>query len=110
MLLVLALLAGGVAAVQSNRAGDNEAQALASKRAAERGEFTAPVRQAALMSVATDDVDLSFLLAVAATKLDSSPTSTTAPGRALSNNSTLLSSVEISGMDDHMFPGPQPGR
>jgi DNA-binding SARP family transcriptional activator/WD40 repeat protein/energy-coupling factor transporter ATP-binding protein EcfA2 len=101
VLLVLALAAGGVAAVQSKRAGDNEAQAIASRQAAEQGEFSAMVRQAALMSEATDDVALSLLLAVAATKLDSSPESAAALGRALSDSPALISSIEMSG-EDHM--------
>ncbi|MEO5665311.1 MAG: BTAD domain-containing putative transcriptional regulator [Nocardioides sp.] len=101
VLLVLALAAGGVAAVQSERAGDNAARAVASRQAAEQGEFTALVRQAALRSEATDDVDLSLLLAVAATRLDDSPESAAALGRALSRNPALISSAEMTG-EDHM--------
>ena len=109
VLLVLALAAGGVAAVQSKRAGDNEAQAVASKQAAEQGEFTTLVRQAALRSEATDDVDLSLLLAVAATRLDSSPESAAALGRALSRNPALISSRGDRRRGPHVA-GPQPGR
>ena len=101
VLLVLALAAGGVAAVQSKRAGDNEAQAVASKQAAEQDAFTTLVRQAALRSEATDDIDLSLLLAVAATRLDRSPQSAAALGSALSRNPALISSVVITG-EDHM--------
>jgi len=101
VLLVLALAAGGVAAVQSDRAGDNAARAVASKQAAERDAFTTLVRQAALRSEATDDVDLSLLLAVAATRLDESPESAAALGRALSRNPALISSAEMTG-EDHM--------
>jgi DNA-binding SARP family transcriptional activator/WD40 repeat protein/energy-coupling factor transporter ATP-binding protein EcfA2 len=97
VLLVLALAAGGVAAVQSKRAGDNEAQAISSRRAAEQGEFSAMVRQGALRAVATDDVDLSLLLAVAANRLDPSPDSASALGQALSRTPGLISSVVISG-------------
>lgn len=101
VLLVLALAAGSVAAVQSKRAGDNAARAVAAKQAAERDAFTTLVRQAALRSEATDDVDLSLLLAVAATRLDRSPESAAALGRALSRNPALMSSAEITG-EDHM--------
>jgi WD40 repeat protein len=101
VLLVLALAAGGVAAVQSKRAGDNAARAETSRQAAERDAFTTLVRQAALRSEATDDVDLSLLLAVAATRLDRSPESAAALGRALSRNPGLISSAEMTGAD-HM--------
>lgn len=99
VLLVLALAAGGVAGVQSKRAGDNAARAVASKQAAERGELSALVRQAALRSEATDDVALSLLLAVAASRLDPSPASSAALGRALSRDPAraLLSSAQITG-------------
>lgn len=100
-LLVLALAAGGVAAVQSRRAGDNEARAVASRQTAEQSAFTTLVRQAALRSEATADIDLSLLLAVAATRLDSSPQSAAALGSALSRNPALTSSFEIDG-EDHM--------
>lgn len=97
VLLVLALAAGGVAAVQSKRAGDNAARAESSRQAAERGAFTTLVRQAALRSQATDDVGLSLLLAVAATRLDRSPESAAALGSALSRNPALISSSVITG-------------
>ncbi|HYH73059.1 MAG TPA: BTAD domain-containing putative transcriptional regulator, partial [Nocardioides sp.] len=100
-LLVLALAAGGVAAVQSERAGDNAARAESSRQAAERGAFTTLVRQAALRSQTTDDIDLAMLLAVAATRLDRSPESAAALGSALSRNPALLSSSVITG-EDHM--------
>ncbi len=100
-LLVLALAAGGVAAVQSERAGDSAARAESSRQVAERGAFTTLVRQAALRSQTTDDVDLSLLLAVAATRLDRSPESAAALGSALSRNPALISSAVIRG-EDHM--------
>jgi WD40 repeat protein/DNA-binding SARP family transcriptional activator/energy-coupling factor transporter ATP-binding protein EcfA2 len=101
VLLVSALAAGGVAAVQSKRAGDNEARAVASKQTAEQSAFTTLVQQAALRSEVTDDLDLSLLLAVAATRLDSSPQSAAALGSALSRSPALISSSVISG-EDHM--------
>ena len=110
VLLVLALAAGGVAAVQSNRAEDNAAEADASRLAAERDKMTALVRQASLRSEATNDVELSLLLAVAATKLDSSPESTDALARALSRNPALVRSTPLAAEDSTSFDLSPDGR
>ncbi|HEX5861101.1 MAG TPA: BTAD domain-containing putative transcriptional regulator [Nocardioides sp.] len=66
VLLVLSLVAGGVAAVQSDRANDNAAQA-------EQAAVSADARRVGLRSQLTDDISLSLLLAAAGTRLDVSP-------------------------------------
>lgn len=63
VLLVLALAAGGVAAVQSDRARDNAAHA-------EKAAVSADARRVGLRSQLTDDISLSLLLAAAGTRLD----------------------------------------
>jgi WD40 repeat protein/DNA-binding SARP family transcriptional activator/energy-coupling factor transporter ATP-binding protein EcfA2 len=66
VLLVLALAAGGVAAVQSDRASDNAARA-------EQAAVSADARRIGLRSQLTDDISLSLLLAAAGARLDDSP-------------------------------------
>jgi WD40 repeat protein len=66
VLLVLALAAGGVAAVQSKRASDNAARA-------EQAAVSADARRVGARAQLTDDIDLSLLLATAGTRLEDSP-------------------------------------
>jgi WD40 repeat protein/DNA-binding SARP family transcriptional activator/energy-coupling factor transporter ATP-binding protein EcfA2 len=66
VLLVLALAAGGIAAVQSDRAADHAARA-------EQAAVSADARRVGLRSQLTDDIDLSLLLAAAGARLDESP-------------------------------------
>jgi WD40 repeat protein len=66
VLLVLALAAGGFAAVQSNRANENAARA-------EQAVVSADARRVGARAQLTDDISLSLLLAVAGARLDDSP-------------------------------------
>jgi DNA-binding SARP family transcriptional activator/WD40 repeat protein len=66
VLLVLALVAGALAAVQSDRANDNAAHA-------EQAAVSADARRVGLRSQLTDDISLSLLLAAAGMRLDVSP-------------------------------------
>ena len=66
VLLVLALAAGGVAAVQSKRANDNATQAR-------QLAVSADARRVGARAQLTDDISLSLLLAAAGTRLDDSP-------------------------------------
>jgi DNA-binding SARP family transcriptional activator/WD40 repeat protein len=66
VLLVLALAAGGLAAVQSNRAGQNAARA-------ERLAVSADARRVGARALLADDLGLSLLLAVAGARLDDAP-------------------------------------
>ena len=66
VLLVLALLAGGFAAVQSDRANDNAVRA-------QQAAVSADAQRVGLRSQLTDDISLSLLLAAAGARLDDSP-------------------------------------
>jgi DNA-binding SARP family transcriptional activator/WD40 repeat protein/energy-coupling factor transporter ATP-binding protein EcfA2 len=66
VLLVLALAAGGVAAIQSDRAADNAARA-------QQAAVSADARRVGARAQLTDDISLSLLLAVAGARLDDSP-------------------------------------
>jgi DNA-binding SARP family transcriptional activator/WD40 repeat protein len=66
VLLVLALVAGGLAAVQSNRANENAARA-------EQAAVSADARRVGARSQLTEDISLSLLLAAAGARLDKSP-------------------------------------
>ena len=66
VLLVLALVAGGIAAVQSDRANQNAARA-------EQQAVSADARRVGARSQLTDDISLSLLLAAAGARLDDSP-------------------------------------
>ena len=69
VLLVLALVAGVLAAVQSDRANENAAQATKRQGAA----VSADARRVGARSQLTDDISLSLLLAAAGARLDDSP-------------------------------------
>ena len=68
VLLVLALVAGGIAAVQSDRAG-----ATQPRRDATAGRRPADARRVGARAQLTDDISLSLLLAAAGARLDDSP-------------------------------------
>ena len=72
VLLVLALAAGGLAAVQSNRAGRNAAEARAAADTARQAVISSDARRVGLRSQLTDDISLSLLLAAAGARLDDS--------------------------------------
>jgi WD40 repeat protein/DNA-binding SARP family transcriptional activator len=73
VLLVLALVAGGLAVVQSNRAGRHAAEARAAADTARQTAVSADARRVGARSQLTDDVSLSLLLAAAGARLDESP-------------------------------------
>lgn len=93
VLLVLALAAGGVAAVQSGRAADHAAQAHAAESAADAQALTAQVGRAGLRSAAATDVDQALLLALAGYRLQESPEAMGALTEALSRNPALFKST-----------------
>ncbi|WP_207084169.1 BTAD domain-containing putative transcriptional regulator [Nocardioides sp. S5] len=89
-LLVLALAAGGVAVVQSERANDTAARA-------QQLAVSADARRVGLRSQLTDDISLSLLLAVAGTRLDVSPETRTNLLTALAEQPLLVRSVPPGG-------------
>ncbi len=92
VLLVLALAAGGVAVVQSDRAGDNAARAVANETAAE-------ARRVGTLALATGDLDESMLLAVAGVRLDDSPETRSNLQAALARSPDLMASTQMAGAE-----------
>ena len=90
VLLVLAMAAGGLAAVQSDRAGDN---AAAAADAATR----AIARQAGADALISEDIDESLLLAVAGVSLSDSPQTRNSLLAALGRYPDLVSSTPLAG-------------
>lgn len=88
VLLVLALAAGALAAVQSVRAGDNAAEASAA-------ETRAVARQAGARALVSGDVDESLLLAVAGVSLADSPETRSNLLAALSRFPALVTSAPL---------------
>ena len=72
VLLVLALVAGVLAAVQTDRANENAAQAERNAERAEQLAVSADARQVGARAQLSDDISLSLLLAVAGARLDDS--------------------------------------
>ena len=73
VLLVLVLIAGGMAAVQSNHASRHAADARAAAEAARLAAVSADAGRVGARSQLTDDISLSLLLAAAGARLDDSP-------------------------------------
>jgi DNA-binding SARP family transcriptional activator/WD40 repeat protein len=90
VLLVLALVAGGFAAVQSDRANENAARAVEAAVAAD-------ARRVGALAEAAEDISLSLLLAVAGTRLDDSPETRVNLLAALSERPTLVRSTSPEG-------------
>ena len=90
VLLVLALAAGGVAAVQSDRANDNAASAVSNQTAAE-------ARKVGARALVTEDIDESMLLAVAGIRLDDSPETRDSLFAALARHPELIASTQTAG-------------
>lgn len=88
VLLVLALVAGGIAAVQSNRAGDNAARA-------EQSAISALARGAASRGAASGDLDTGLLLAAAGVVLDESPETVANLQQVISQNPALVGSTPL---------------
>ena len=89
-LLALALVAGGFAAVQSDRANENAARA-------EQAAVSADARRVGFRSQLTDDISLSLLLAVAGARLEDSPETRTNLMSALSMRPHLVRSAPPGG-------------
>lgn len=94
-LLVLALAAGGLAAIQTSQARTNAAHARAAQGAAEANALAAEASQAGTRAAATTDIDTSLLLAAAALRLDESPSSLANLTRVLAQHPALVSSVDL---------------
>lgn len=71
-LLVLALVAGGTAAVQTDRAARNAERARAAALTAQEAAVAADARRLGVRAQLTDDISLSLLLAAAGARLDDS--------------------------------------
>lgn len=91
-LLVLALVAGGIAAVQSDRASENAAQA-------EQSAVSALARGAAARGTSTGDPDTALLLAAAGVVLDESPETVGNLQQVISQNPALIRSTPLSGKE-----------
>jgi DNA-binding SARP family transcriptional activator/WD40 repeat protein len=91
-LLVLALVAGGFAAVQSNRAGRNAAEASAAATAARQADTSAAARQVGARAQSAEDLSLALLLAAAGARLDDSPETRLNLTRALGKAPRLVRS------------------
>ena len=89
-LLILALAAGGFAALQSNRANRSADSARSS-------ELSAEARGAGAEGLATEDIDTSLLLAVAGVRLDDSPATRTNLLAALQQRPQLVRSIPFDG-------------
>ena len=90
VLLVLALVAGVLAAVQSGRANENAARA-------EQAAVSADARRVGARSQLTDDISLSLLLAAAGARLEDSPETRVNLMTALADRSTLVRSAPPGG-------------
>jgi DNA-binding SARP family transcriptional activator/WD40 repeat protein/energy-coupling factor transporter ATP-binding protein EcfA2 len=90
VLLVLALAAGGIAAVQSDRANENAARAT-------QAAVSADARRVGARAQLTDDISLSLLLAAAGVRLDSSPETRVSLLTVLAEHPTLVRSAPPSG-------------
>lgn len=97
VLLVLALVAGGIAAVQSNRAGRKAAEARAAAETARQAAVSADARRVGARAQLTDDISLSLLLAAAGVRLDDSPEARVNLVTALGKHPTLVRSAPAPG-------------
>ena len=92
VLLVLALAAGGIAAVQSDRASESAAEA-------EQSTVSALARGAAARGSATGDLDTALLLAAAGVVLDESPETVGNLQQVISQNPALIRSTPLAGKE-----------
>ena len=90
VLLVLALAAGGIAAVQSDRANESAARA-------QQVAVSADARRVGVRAQLTDDITLSLLLAAAGARLDGSPETQANLLAALAKQPTLVRSAPPGG-------------
>lgn len=103
VLLVLALAAGGLAAVQSERASNNAARA-------EQAALSADARRVGARAQLTQDISLSLLLAVAGARLDDSPETRTSLLTALAEQPLLVRSAPPGGGYLDVFDVSRDGR
>jgi WD40 repeat protein/DNA-binding SARP family transcriptional activator len=97
VLLVLALAAGGLAAVQSGRAQDSAAAARRAADSARHSALSADARRVGARAQLTDDISLSLLLAAAGARLDESPETRVDLLTALAKRPTLVRSAPPAG-------------
>jgi len=90
VLLVLALAAGGVAALQTGRAHESAATAELAARSALAGS-------AAARAGAADDIDTALLLGAAAVRMEESPESVSALVKSLGEHPALVASAPLAG-------------
>ena len=97
VLLVLALAAGGVAAVQSDRASENASVARAAESTAQQAATIALARGAAARSGTTEDIDTGLLLGVAGVRLQESPETVSSLMTVLARHPALIWSAPLAG-------------
>ena len=112
VLLVLALVAGALAAVQSDRANENAAQAERDRRTTRQEQLavSADARRVGARSQLTDDISLSLLLAAAGVRLDDSPETRANLVTALAKRPTLVRSAPPGGGYMEAFDVSRDGR
>jgi WD40 repeat protein len=96
-LLVLALIAGWIAAVQSNRAGRNEAEARNATDNARRAAVSKDARRVGAGAQLAQDISLSLLLGAAGARLEDSPETRVNLLAALAKRPTLVRSAPPAG-------------
>ena len=110
VLLVLALIAGGVAVVQSNRAGRHAAEARAAADTARRAAVSADARRVGARAQLTEDISLSLLLAAAGATLDDSSETRVDLLAALARRPQLVRSAPPEGGYMEVFDVSRDGR
>jgi WD40 repeat protein/DNA-binding SARP family transcriptional activator len=110
VLLVFALVAGGTAVVQSNRAGRHAAEARAAADTARQAAVSADARRVGARSQLTDDNSLSLLLAAAGVRLDDSPETRVSLLAALARRPQLARSTPAEGGYMEVFDVSRDGR
>jgi WD40 repeat protein/DNA-binding SARP family transcriptional activator len=96
-LLVLALVAGGAAVVQSRQASRNAADATTARTSAQEAARTAQAQRAGAKAAATDDIDAALLLGVAGVRRESSPETVSSLIDVLAEHPTLIRSSRLAG-------------
>jgi DNA-binding SARP family transcriptional activator/WD40 repeat protein len=99
VLLVLALAAGGVAAIQSSRANRNASAARIAEGAARQQALTAEVQHAGARAEVDHDIDQSLLVAAAAVELQDTPESLSSLISVLARNPGLIDSTSLPGSE-----------
>ena len=97
VLLVLALVAGGTAAIQSERADRNAAESRDAAETARQAAVSADARRVGTRAQLSDDISLSLLLATAGVRLDDSPETRVNLLAAMARRPTLVRSATAGG-------------